>query len=81
MSYVDQEQKRKKYEHNRKGQASLFADAITLDIKDHKYSTRKLLGMTETLSKLVRYKINRQKYIKNKSTKKEPEGGNNYVHN
>lgn len=53
------------------------ADSIILGIKDHKYSTRKLLGMTDTLNKMVRYKLKRQKYTKNKKYQKRT-GGNNY---
>lgn len=41
----------------------LFADDVILHIKDPKDSTRKLLELIETFSKVARYKIKIQKSV------------------
>ena len=55
---------------------SLFADAMTLYIKNPKNSTRKLLELTNEYSKVAGYKINTEKslaflYTSNEKTERE----------
>ena len=79
-SFGHNSQRRKRHKRNpnwkRRSKLSLFADDMILYIENPKDSTRKLLELINEYSKVVGYKINKQKslaflYTNNEKTERE----------
>ena len=57
------DEKRKRISNWKEVKLSLFADGMILYIENPKDATRKLLELINAFSKVVSYKINKQKFL------------------